>query len=1248
MYAHKSCGYNALIKSVLNQGNDQSGGFAEGGNYSWIASAGRLHIWRSQDGSYAALTTLWSPGVLEHVWVYHYPNTGALTVAACASNGDLHTWLDANASPNPITTPLRTSQSRSDVVVESFAASAVNGPDAPGFVAAASFSDGCLAMASAARGRVSTTFLKEPATSAVAPRGLFSAINDAVGVQEEQSWMHGLMGGEGRWWLQRAIGSFVGATQRDHASGSPCRHLWLQHSGGSAWVVLALTESTLDCWRVSHMGGSRDVTAQCMWSFALGAALARFDRRASDAGAMQPLRLQVQGDAVCVLCAIKERLRPNTPAGVWNPALALLKLPPVNSSGVWATVPDCHFFKKLELPMPDAAISQQRGTFALCMRPDAAAVSRDDPSAILITLLCPRFQNTGAHRGSQLVAWCAQAGATRVLDQVSDAAALAWEAEGGCWQLLSPIFGVLLVRQAGAAADASASVPVMPLLEAAVARQRSGDSLPGLAEALQGLGALTPALPPQRNAVAEFSHALVNTLSKSALVGGAAAATAEVLVHKQQAHGALLQCLHNARLLEHGAASFAGPKLPAEAVFEIFQHSEHLTAVCCLYHDCSAPSTGSAQRAELLEALALASRHIEAPSGHHITSSDWAFSSPTLNLPLLMRGVLDACADSVPSAASSLTGEPSGEASGSARVAALTDVACAAFRGARSARQAAAVQFGAAYEPRLERGSGGWLASAVVRDACVALARHCLAVAGSPSGEWLERVLQLASHLVASYKSAVDEARAEGASAAAVEQLVHDAQTIAADVLTVLRSSAAHSAHAAGAAADATTAVVAAGARRPAQDAVLRQRLLALASTPLESASQACLEPRLVSVEHLLALCEEHIHAEHAAATAAAGRPGEPLRPRLLAELSNQMKGFAAPFMARVDVAPLTPAEHAAQQQLHSLMLQHAAFMRHVLRVLCSGSRAVELLLLPAQFYGHIQQFLASDERWRGMAWLFHNARGNFPEAASALAALVRDGDPSGHAASVLVPPGVPRASLPARAALLNKATTLLKMRAGAAAAQRSGAAPAISGPPTSLDSMGAPAAAAVTREYEEAEVMLAALRLRTRVAGSVGAQDQAAGDAAVQGLDVDAVISEAAASDDVDVLLEGVAVASRIAACNAVWLERQRDAGWAALWAALAQLDVPCFRTAIAASDTPMGMNAGDLSGSVVGEGFKCTAELLRQKPAQAKMATDAAVQQVRQTLSEATGGDRCGPVVRDMLDRALAGAGLHAAAAR
>lgn len=98
-----------------------------------------------------------------------------------------------------------------------------------------------------------------------------------------------------------------------------------------------------------------------------------------------------------------------------------------------------------------------------------------DPNAIKRTYFnLHRAVGAGENRGSQLVAWSAQAGAAPVLDQVTDAAALAWHAEESCWQLLSPIFGVLMIRQAGMAAPEAASLPVTPLLEAAVERQRSG------------------------------------------------------------------------------------------------------------------------------------------------------------------------------------------------------------------------------------------------------------------------------------------------------------------------------------------------------------------------------------------------------------------------------------------------------------------------------------------------------------------------------------------------------------------------------------------------------------------------------------------------------------------------------------------------------------------------------------------------------------------------------------------------------
>jgi hypothetical protein len=164
--------------------------------------------------------------VAQHVWIYQYPHNGALVIAACSTNGQLFAWLDANASVEPITRSL----ARTSGTVSAFGVAPLRGPDAPGFVAAVSMSDGSLAMVSAARGRVSHATLADPSKSTIAPRGLFKAINDAVTVPDEESWMHALKGGEGRWWLQRAIGTFVGVTKRDHASSTACNHVWLQHN----------------------------------------------------------------------------------------------------------------------------------------------------------------------------------------------------------------------------------------------------------------------------------------------------------------------------------------------------------------------------------------------------------------------------------------------------------------------------------------------------------------------------------------------------------------------------------------------------------------------------------------------------------------------------------------------------------------------------------------------------------------------------------------------------------------------------------------------------------------------------------------------------------------------------------------------------------------------------------------------------------------------------------------------------------
>lgn len=133
------------------------------------------------------------------------------------------------------------------------------------------------------------------------------------------------------------------------------------------------------------------------------------------------------------------------------------------------------------------------------------------------------------------------------------------------------------------------------------------------------------------------------------------------------------------------------------------------------------------------------------------------------------------------------------------------------------------------------------------------------------------------------------------------------------------------------------------------------------------------------------------------------------------------------------------------------------------------------------------------DQQWRGMEWLFHNMHGRSAEAAAALAALVRDGDPSGRAAQLMVPPGMAPATLSARAALLNKATVLLKMKASAPVGGRADAAAAAQ-QQSSLGSQGGPSEPAATREIDEAEVMLAVLRLRIRVHGTVGPRGDGAG----------------------------------------------------------------------------------------------------------------------------------------------------------
>ena len=77
----------------------------------------------------------------------------------------------------------------------------------------------------------------------------------------------------------------------------------------------------------------------------------------------------------------------------------------------------------------------------------------------------------GPTDGVRCMAWQHERGGTAVLPEVSDAAAVQWHAGSASWQLLSPVFGVLLLQDSS---GGQGQLPVEPLLAAAVARQLAG------------------------------------------------------------------------------------------------------------------------------------------------------------------------------------------------------------------------------------------------------------------------------------------------------------------------------------------------------------------------------------------------------------------------------------------------------------------------------------------------------------------------------------------------------------------------------------------------------------------------------------------------------------------------------------------------------------------------------------------------------------------------------------------------------
>lgn len=90
-------------------------------------------------------------------------------------------------------------------------------------------------------------------------------------------------------------------------------------------------------------------------------------------------------------------------------------------------------------------------------------------------------------------------------------------------------------------------------------------------------------------------------------------------MHPMRLHTLFTSQWHGAEIL-HAANAFGGmqergaPQLPAEAIFGLFQHSEHLSAAASLFYECCASSgTSAAAQTDTLEALAIASALIGTP-----------------------------------------------------------------------------------------------------------------------------------------------------------------------------------------------------------------------------------------------------------------------------------------------------------------------------------------------------------------------------------------------------------------------------------------------------------------------------------------------------------------------------------------------------------------------------------------------------------------------------------------------------------
>jgi hypothetical protein len=139
---------------------------------------------------------------------------------------------------------------------------------------------------------------------------------------------------------------------------------------------------------------------------------------------------------------------------------------PETPCNVAGEVPAPQVYQELPEEVEDSSIAARGAVWQLVVRPDIEHVVTSGDTAYTVLVVVPSSSGK-----SKCIAWQYESGACHVLPEVSDAAAAMWSSAHRSWQLLSSVFGVLLVQESK---GLDAALPVAPLLESAVSRQLAG------------------------------------------------------------------------------------------------------------------------------------------------------------------------------------------------------------------------------------------------------------------------------------------------------------------------------------------------------------------------------------------------------------------------------------------------------------------------------------------------------------------------------------------------------------------------------------------------------------------------------------------------------------------------------------------------------------------------------------------------------------------------------------------------------